>query len=434
MKSRLKDRAAGWLRGLGAGSAGLGARRYELRLPRGWPEVDPAVDWRCRAADPAAERAGQAENLSQLPDEVRAAAVHVWTPPGETLLTRAQLPTRARARILQALPFALEDQLLDEPEALHFAFVREADGELAVAVTQRRRLNVWLDILKAAGIRPMSLAPANLALPLAPGAWAAAFVDGELWVRTGAHAGFVTLAGAEPPPLLRSALAEAAAREAAPLGLVVHAAPAELDLAAWSTALQLPLEPGLDDFWRAARVPPINLLQAEFGQSAHLRQLARPLRPALAMLAAWLVVAVALDVAEWWRLDARYQQYQAEMHQIYRTSFGTAAQYPYEQFRRGVEALQARGGSAGMLPLLARVAPALEAERARVRVHSIKYGERSLTLDLTLPDYQALDGVKNALQAAGVDVEVLAATGRDNAVEGRLRVRPAAANGPRASS
>lgn len=434
MKSRLKDRAARWLGSFGAGPAGFGARRYELRLPRGWPEVDPAVAWRCRAAHPALERGGHAENLSQLPDEVRSAAVHVWTPPAETLLTRAQLPTRSRARILQALPYALEDQLLDEPEALHFAYVREADGALAVAVTQRRRLNMWLDILKAAGIRPVSMAPAHLALPLVPGAWSAAFVDGELWVRTGAEAGFVTLAGAEPPPLLRSALVEAAGREAAPRQLLVHAAPAGADLDAWSAALQLPVVPVEDDFARAARPPALNLLQADFGRSAHWRQLARPLRPALAMLLLWVAASVALDAAEWWRLHSRYRTYQAQMHEIYRASFGNAAQYPYEQMRRGLEALGTHGGAAGLLPLLTRVAPALAAERARLKIHSINYGEQGLTLDLTLPDYRALDGVKNALRATGVEVEVLTASGRGNEVEGRLRIQPGAANGARRAS
>jgi general secretion pathway protein L len=435
MKRTLKDRAGPWLRGFGATSAGLGARRYELRLPRGWPEVDPSVAWRCRAAEPALERAGRAENLSQLPDEVRAAAVHVWTPPADSLLTRAQLPTRSRARILQALPYALEDQLLDEPEALHFAFVREADGALAVAVTQRQRLNIWLEILKAAGIRPVSLAPGTLALPLAPDAWSAALVDGELWVRTGAHAGFVTVAGLEPPALLRAALAEAGAREAAPQRLLVHAPPPELDLAAWSAALALPVEPGADDFWKLARVPALNLLQAEFGQSAHLRQLARPLRPALVLLVLWVVASVALDVAEWWRLRARHQASQAEMHEIYRASFGTAAQYPYEQMRRGLETLRTGGADgAGLLPLLTRVAPALASERERLKIHSIKYGERALTLDLRLPDYRALDGLKNALRAAGVEVEVLAASGRGNEVEGRLRVQPGAPDGSRQPS
>jgi type II secretory pathway component PulL len=62
-----------------------------------------------------------------------------------------------------------------------------------------------------------------------------------------------------------------------------------------------------------------------------------------------------------------------------------------------------------------------------VKLHSVKYSERSVTLELTLPNYQALDGVTNAFKAANLDVEVLAANGRGDEVDGRLRVRPGGA-------
>lgn len=429
MKTSLRDRLAEWLQGLDTGAVALSGRSAHLRLPRGWPEADASVRWWGHAGSTGDDDAGHAENLAQLPSALRAAPVHVWTPAGDTLLTHVKLPTRSRARILQALPYALEDQLLDEPEALHFAYVREADGELAVAVTQRARLNVWLEILKGAGVRPASLCPANLALPLYPRTWSTAFVDDELWVRSGEHAGFVTLAtGDAPPPLLTAALKEAAMRSDAPQSLVVFAAPSGFDAESWSRVLQLPVMTETADFWRDARPPALNLLQADFGHAAHLRQLARPLRPAIVMLALWLLITVVIDVAEWLRLRRVHGAYLAEMHEIYRQSFGTAAHSPYEQMKRGIETLQTRGGGpADLLPLLTRIAPTLQAQQPRMKLHSIKYADRGVTLELALPNYQALDAVKNSLQAANLDVEVLAANGRGNEVDGRLRVQPRAA-------
>lgn len=428
MKTRLRDRALQWFRTLNAGPGGAGGPRVELRLPRGWPETDPSVHWWRRTGDPATERAGRADDLAHLPAEARMASVHVWTPPAETLLTRTRLPTRSRARILQALPYALEDQLLDEPENLHFAYVREADGGLAVAVTQRARLNVWLEELKSAGIRPASLCPAHLALPLQLQAWSAAFVDDELWVRTGEHAGFVTLAASTPPPLLQAALKEAGGGGAGPAQLAVYAPPPDLELEAWRTALELPVTAESADVWQRTQPPAFNLLQADFGQTAHLRQLARPLRPAIAMLIVWLAASLVIDLAEWWRLRQQYQTYRAEMHEVYRSVFGGSAQYPYEQMRRGIETLEAHGGgTSDLLPLLSRVAPALQERRAQVKIQNIKYSDRGLTLELTLPDYQALDGMKNALQSAALNVEVLAAAGRGDEVESRLRVQSGAA-------
>jgi general secretion pathway protein L len=421
----MKTKVSDWLGALSAGPAQIG-RGIELILPPGWPEKDPSVRWRNRSEGTD----GQVENITQLPASARDLPVYVWTPAADTLLTRAVVPTRSRARILQALPYVLEDQLLDEPEQLHFAYVREADGALAVAVTKRARLNVWLEILKGAGLRPSSLCPANLSLPLYPQAWSIAFTPKELWVRSGAHAGFVANPATDPPPVLMAALTEAAAQNLAPPQLVLFAAPTTVDPDAWSATLALPVVVETRDLRELAVAPAINLLQADFGQAAHLRQMLRPLRPAGVMLAVWLAAVVVMDVAEWLRLRHQHNVYSAEMYEIFRQNFPEvkAVLDPAAQMRAQIEALQSRGaGPADLLPLLTRVAPALKEQAAQMKLQSVKYSERSLTLELTLPDYQALDRVKNAFRAANLDVEVLAANGHGNEVDGRLRLRPVGA-------
>jgi general secretion pathway protein L len=428
MKRRLKDRFIDGLRALNAGAVGLAGAGVHVRLPRGWPETDPSVRWWMRNGDSASAGAGRAENLAQLPAAVRSAPVHVWTPPGETLLTRATIPTRSRARILQALPYALEDQLLEEPENLHFAYVREADGSLAVAVTQRARLNIWLDILKGAGLRPASLCPGNLALPLYPQAWSVAFVDDELWVRSGEYDGFISVATLDaPPPVLVAALKEAQARNAPPQRLVLVAPPPTFDVERWGAGLDVPLMVEATDFWQHAKPSALSLLQADFGQGAHLQQLARPLRPAAIMLGVWLVAVVIVDVAEWIRLHHDHSVYTSEMHDIFQRSFPEVKTVldPALQMQKQLEALQSRGGGpADLLPLLTRIAPALQTQQGRMKLQGIKYTERSLTLEIALPDFQALEAMKSTLQAANLDVEVLAANGRGNEVEGRLKVQP----------
>lgn len=425
----LKERLIEQLRALN--TATMLGTAVEIRLPRGWPEADTSVHWCIRTDAATPPQFGRAENVSQLPPEARGVPAHVWTPPGETLLTRAMIPTRSRSRILQALPFALEDQLLDEPENLHFAYVREADGSLAVGVTQRSRVNVWLEILKGAGVRMASLTPGVLALPLEPQTWSAAFVDSELWIRSGEHAGFVSIAASDAPPLLAAALKEATERGAAPVRLALYDAPATLDPQQWSTALQLPVTAETGDFWQHARRPALNLLHSDVGPTTHLQQVLRPLRPAAIMLALWVVAMLGLDVAEWIQLRRDHNAYLAEMRDIYQRSFGSPAQFPYEQMQKGIDALQARtGGPTDLLPLLARVAPALQAQHERAKLQGIKYTERSLTLELTLPDYQTLDAMKNSLQAASLDVEVLAANARGNEIEGRLRIQPGGAKTP----
>lgn len=431
MKTKASNERGRWLGAFSAGPAALAGRGAELALPPGWPDKDATVRWFNRADDTN----GQSGSAAELPASIRSLPVHVWTPPADTLLTRAAVPTRSRARILQALPYALEDQLLDEPEALHFAYVRETDGTLAVAVTQRARLNIWLDTLKNAGIRVVSLCPANLSLPLYADTWTAAFVEKELWVRTGTYSAFVTFAAVDPLPLLAAALKEAGEQNHAPQRLLVFSAPSDFDTNSWSTALEVPVDVDTRDV-RETSPPPLNLLQADFSPAAQLRQTLRPLRPALIMLLVWLIAVTGIDVVQWLRLRHQHAVYTAEMREIFQRSFPEvkAVLDPAAQMRQQIEALQSRGGGpADLLPLLTRVAPTLKDQAARAKLQSLKYGERSLTLELTLPNYQALDSVKNALETANLDVEILAANGRGDEVDGRLRIRPRGSDSKRRS-
>src|SRR6266853_766132 len=192
-----------------------GGDSLELWLPRNWPAEDSELRWRRVAAGGAVQKGAQRGLEGLAPAE----EVIVWTPAAETLFLRARLPTRSAAKIVQALPFALEEQLIDPPERLHFAFAHEADGALAVAVTRRERMESWLAALAAAGLAPTHLAPVTLSLPLADHAWTLAFVDGEIVLRSGARAGLGGPAEPGPPGWLHAALAEARTEASAPMFL-----------------------------------------------------------------------------------------------------------------------------------------------------------------------------------------------------------------------
>lgn len=419
--------------------ARLGAAgRIELRLPRGWPETTTGIFWHARSAA-GALHAGYAESIAELPDQARGSRVHVWTPPSETVLTRAQLPTRSRAKILQALPYALEEQLVEEPDKLHFAYTFEPNGDLAVAITSRARMTAWIETLQQAGIRPSSLSPAMLAVPLHPDCWSIALIDQELWVRTAEASGFSAPAtAAGPPALLLSALREADAAARKPARIIIFRPPRGFDADAWAAALGAPVEADNTDIWdpRMDSIPALNLLQSDYAPAGQTNQLLRPLRPAGVMLAVLLVGWLVVDTAEWLRLRSTYRGYAAEMNQIFTQSFPDAKTVldPAAQMQRNIETLQSRGGGpADLLPLLTRVAPTLQKQQ-NTRLQSAKYADRSLTVDVVLPDYQALDALRGNLQAANLEVEVLTANSRANEVEGRLRIQPSGRGKPKAAS
>ena len=407
-----------WL-GLSAAWRRKGGDRLELWLPRNWPAEDSELRWR-RVAPAGAVREGSQRGLEGL---APAEDIIVWTPAAETLLLRARLPTRSSAKIVQALPYALEEQLIEPPESLHFAFAHEADGALAVAVTRRERMESWLAALAAAGLAPTRLAPVTLSLPLAEGAWTLSFVDGEIVLRSGVRAGLGGPAELRPPVWLHAALAEARSESGAPERILLVDAPADLDSAAWREGLGLPLEPMRPG---EAAVPeaPLDLLQQHYAPRARMAALKRAYVPAAALLAAWLLATLAFDAIEWARLSRSAGAAEEEMRTLLMKSFPEtrAILDPAEQMRRGLEDLSARSGVAApgdMLSLLARAAPAIERE-SRLRVQGVEYADRALTIRLVASEADA-ESLARTLRARALEADVQRAGG-----EARLRVRAAA--------
>jgi general secretion pathway protein L len=409
-----------------------GAERLDIVLPRGWPQSGAAWHWRWsrRGSTP---QAGQAQTLKELPPQAASASIQVWTPAAETLLTQTRLPTQSRQRIVQALPYALEDQLLGDPESLHFAYRREADGALSVAITARERLQVWREALTQAGLNPASLCPVTLAVPWAADGWSAVFWEDEILVRRGAAAGFVCpFSENTPPAMLALALAEAAKAKQSPEFLVVFQPPRGFRPETWAEALKIPVR--VENASLLDRQPdlraPLDLLQGELAPSGQLRASLRPYRPAAALLLVWLLGNVVFDLYDWLRLRSQHQRYQREMTAILIEAFPDTkvVRDPAAQMKSNLERLQRhRGaGSQDLLPVLARVTPALAAD-TRVRVRGLRYAERTLTLDLTVPASGTLETLKQALRGAGLQAEILSATARGREVDGRLRVQASGA-------
>src|SRR5579859_2805217 len=80
-------------------------------------------------------------------------------PAEQVTLLHVDVPSRNPQKVLQAVPFMLEDKLAEDVESLHFALgERDTTGQL-VAVVSRPRLHRCLDELAAAGIVPTRVVP-----------------------------------------------------------------------------------------------------------------------------------------------------------------------------------------------------------------------------------------------------------------------------------
>ncbi|HET7922784.1 MAG TPA: type II secretion system protein GspL, partial [Gammaproteobacteria bacterium] len=132
------------------------------------PAADQAVGW--LPVDTLGNRIGRVQQggLTDAAAAARGRRLRVLVPGVHISLLRTSVPTRNPQKLLQAVPFALEDLLAEDIESLHFAIgPRDADG-CSVAVLQRARLEQWLQQLADAGLKADELIPDMLALPAHP--------------------------------------------------------------------------------------------------------------------------------------------------------------------------------------------------------------------------------------------------------------------------
>ena len=122
------------------------------------------------AVDDQGTRRGQpgSGTLSDVAPEVGDRQVIVLVPGTEVLTLYVDIPVKG-ARMLAALPYALEDQLAEDVENLHFAAgVRRGDGRVPVAVVAKEKIRMWLESLQTAGIHPARLIPEYHGLAVTP--------------------------------------------------------------------------------------------------------------------------------------------------------------------------------------------------------------------------------------------------------------------------
>jgi len=243
-------------------------------------------------------------------------------------------------------------------------------------------------------------------------------------LRCGLHSGFGGPRESLPPAWLHAALAEARSENRAPERIQIAEAPADLDLAAWSEALALPVE-ALPATPGGAPAPTLNLLQQAYAPRGRSSGLWRAYLPAAALLAAWLAGTLVVDAIEWLRLARVTRAGEEEMRALLMKSFPDTRVVldAAEQMRRGLETLSAGTGAAtpgDLLALLARALPAIDRE-SRARLQGFEYTDRALNLRVAAADADA-EAIVQALRARGLEVDVQRSGG-----EAQLRVRAAAA-------
>lgn len=355
-----------------------------------------------------------------------ASQVVVLVPAAQANVAETKLATRAREQLARAVPFALEEQLAEPVEALHFAHAASADGQV-VAYVRRETLRTWLDDLAARGIEPDVVAPESLALPLVRGRVTVLIESTGAIVRLGPGRAF-EVERDELEAWLRHCEGPRDERGR----LVADVLDATTDGSTPLLALDIAdtLEgPVLALLARGARATLPNLLGGEFALRHRGESTRRLWRIAAMLAAAALLLGIGYAVTERMLLAREARALSAEIEKSYRAAFPQATRLtanPRGQMEGELRRMRTGAQGAGLLALLQRVAPILTAGTQH-RIEGIDYRNGTLELEVRAPAVAALDAMREGVATIeGLRVELVAATSDERGATGRLRVREAA--------
>lgn len=414
-----------------------------IRLPA---ERDAAADWIAVDGSGTRVSAPVTGPLAEAVRDIGDRSVIVLVPATKVLTATVDIPVKRGPRLLSALPFALEEQLADDVENLHFAAgVRRDNGMLPVAIVAHEHMQSWQDQLGAAGISPSRIVAENQGLARIPGTLSLLATKDQIMFNDGADNEFV-LQGVKPS----DALAVAGALDDSVDGddftdasghLLVYCEPeVEQHFAHDWNALRhelasvdinlLPdgLLPRLAVTVATGRG--INLLQGQYGARTEVSALFRPWRFAAILLLALGVVGLGGKGVDYYRLSQEEATLKAQFSEIYRE---IRPQDNREVLDPVATVNSVRRGAGGpvaaqvFLPSLQQLGIAMQ-QNDSADIEAISYRAGVIDVRLTAPDVATLDSIQKIVSGSGRFTASIQSTDQvGDKVSSRIQIREAGA-------
>jgi general secretion pathway protein L len=401
-----------------------------LRLPR---IPDEPATWLVADSRGTATSPPQSGPLSLAAPRSTGRRICVLVPGTDVLVAEPELPTKAGTKLHQLVPYALEEQLADDIDDLHFAIgKRPADStRTPVAVVTRALMDQWLTALKSEGIEPEVMYADSDLLPQNPGQSVALLEEDIVVVRPPSGAPITLPADAlqEALEMAQSATAEGGA---AGRGLILYTgAPEWHEHSAQVEALrerfdgikiQLLANGPLALF--AQQLPtatPINLLQGTYTPTTSRSVGLRSWRVAAMLVAALLGLHIAGKAAELSLLKRSEHKVDVSIREALQTALPGETSTSNARNLIEERLAAARSSSNGLLPALEALVRARSAAPGAV-VEALSFNNGAVDLKIAAPDAASLDRIGQALRSSGWQADLTSGNNVDKGYEGRLQI------------
>ena len=350
-------------------------------------------------------------------------SVEVIISGADALLTGATVPGRNRSRAKTAIPYALEEGLVEDVSAYHFVSGRpDANDVYPTVVVLRSFMDRLMLRLNEAGIQAARvLSEVQL---LDEEVWTV-LVDGErALVRLGLTSGFSTELDALPL-LLQAAREESQTDAGEDVPLAFHGdGQAVAELSGYAVQSR-PVDSAISVLATGIARGGLNLLQSDYRRGTQLRRVLRHYRLSAALAAALLVLVGVLSALEYRQINAENVRLQGEIEAVLKRTFPNLRRVvnPRAQMRQRLLALRKEQHSdGGFLELLSATSGPLAA-LTDVQLNGLVYRRGRLELDLETRELRNLDALQQEIaKVRELSASIESAKSDQQKVRGRLRI------------
>ena len=390
-------------------------------------EVDEShfVKWIKLDEDGVPLTRGAEARLEQVATITQNAHLIVLLPLQQMLLTSVNTRARKAKHLQKAVPFALEDEVADEIENLHFALgPRYGENDYPVAIIEKNSLDIILEKLADAGLYPDLLTADVFGLPFREGTWTILVENERALVRTGKFQGF-TIDLHNFQQILTSSLRQA---ETTPAELNIYRCD---DDSSVLKKISLPINANeLDD------CPPglfadgldenecINLLQAGYQKKDKKHRQFAPWKVAAMLFGVLIGLSVFSVIIDHARFNKQEKTLNEKIVQVMRMTFPDMQNVSADSARTKMEArlrnfTAISSQNASFMELLAMSGESMK-QSGQVSIKNMSYRDGKLNLNVNSPDIQVLDKVKQTLNSKNYVADIQSANTKGSLVEAQL--------------
>jgi len=360
--------------------------------------------------------------------------IYVIVPAEDIFLATVKLPKLSLNRLIKAVPYALEVNLAENIEHLHFALGKKEANFLSVAVVSKEKMNEWISQLATLfSSTPPSLKmmlPETLTLPREADSWTLLIDETKGLIRTDDQAGFaielplfwqILYKRLQSPSVLLP-------RTIKIIGKVTTAVPEPI--LQKLQQLQIPLEQTsytdktllLSHTLNATKA--INLLQGAYKIYAPVATHKKWYMTGVLALTC-LVIFTLGNITQLFILSYQNNQLRDQIKIHFNHVFPRTPFIEYQLQNRVQQELQLQRqhyAESDFLRLMRMVIPTIS-QATGVKTIGIEYANQELTFELNAPDFILLGKLTQALKSQNLEVNVEQEMQSGNTIQARLKIR-----------